>query len=475
MQTVQRAELWGEGGGIAALQASRPIHLGVDNASVVGHVGRVIAGRKLVTIRGPGTTAISKVKGHADEGLVRGGRVRELDKIGNEMAAQAADLGRRRVGATLVNDRKGLSDACRRWYPIILDLHRFFMAISRTVVNDDGRGGLAPDPMVWSAGGRHKRKRPVEAVRDYAMLPGPQRLWVGGWFQWPVISITEDDVSRWPFSSGCLVKLAAFLSSLSWPSEVVDLGAGGVSYVELLILYERWAGETLRIEESLPKYRRPGRSISVSAAPLCPDADIWKLCRFFGHMLRALIRLPGGLGRFLFGRIGANHCRLRHIGWEKCCHGLTCRPRESSGEGFLSDLLSLLGYPSGSGGALLDGSLKLRYNTFPFARKKPTWRLPMGGNVPGIIESFGVSEHASGAHGGLGSDGRSFVRQSFKRVRLTKKTLCPAVYRVSARPIPDEGGHDPLGDGSPGPGRVVSRRVHGESSSGSRLDREGIG
>ena len=136
--------------------------------------------QKLVDVRGPGTTAISKVKGHADEGLVRGGRVRELDKIGNDMADQAADLGRRRVGAVLVNDRKGFSDACKRWYPIILDLHRFFIAISRAVVNEDGRGGLAPDPMVWSAGGRQKRRRPVEAFRDYAMLPGPHRL-LGWW------------------------------------------------------------------------------------------------------------------------------------------------------------------------------------------------------------------------------------------------------------------------------------------------------
>ena len=71
------------------------------------------------------------------------------------------------------------------------------------------------------------------------------------------------------------MKFAAFLSSLSWPGEVVDLGAGGISYVELLILYERWAGERLLIEESVPK---------LSAAPLCPDADIWKLCRFLGHM-----------------------------------------------------------------------------------------------------------------------------------------------------------------------------------------------
>ena len=128
----------------------------------------------------------------------------------------------------------------------------------------------------------------LRRVRDYAMLPGPQRLWGGGWFRWPCVHISEDDVSRWPFSPGCLVKLAAFLSSLTWPTEVVDLGAGGISYVELLILYERWAGERLRIEESIPKYRRPGRPISVSAAPLCPDADIWKLCRYLGRMFASL-------------------------------------------------------------------------------------------------------------------------------------------------------------------------------------------
>ena len=103
--------------------------------------------------------------------------------------------------------------------------------------------------------------------------------------------------------------------------------------------------------------------------PFCPDTDIWKLCRFLGNMLRALTRLPGGLGWLIPGRIGANRGRLRHVGWEKCFHGLTCRPRESSGEGCLCDLLSLLGYPHGSGGALLDGTLKLRYHTLPFARR----------------------------------------------------------------------------------------------------------
>ena len=88
--------------------------------------------RKLVNTRGPGTTAISKVKGHADEGLVRGGRVRELDKIGNDMADQAAEFGRRKVGTDVIDARRNLSNSCRSWYPVIRDLHRFFIAIAES-------------------------------------------------------------------------------------------------------------------------------------------------------------------------------------------------------------------------------------------------------------------------------------------------------------------------------------------------------
>ena len=79
-------------------------------------------------------------------------------------------------------------------------------------------------------------------------------------------------------------------------------------------------------------------------------------------MLRALGGLPGGLGRFLPCRLGANHCRLRSIGWERCGHGLTSRPLEATSTGFLDDLLSLFGYPSGTGQSLVvDGSLRMRY------------------------------------------------------------------------------------------------------------------
>ena len=111
--------------------------------------------------------------------------------------------------------------------------------------------------------------------------------------------------------------------------------------MELLILYELWAGERLRLEKAHPRYLRPGCRISVSAVPFGPGIDIWRSCRFIGALMRSLCLLLGGLGRFVPCSIGANHCRLRHIGWEKCGHGLTSRPRESASELFLNELSSL--------------------------------------------------------------------------------------------------------------------------------------
>ena len=43
-----------------------------------------------------------------------------------------------------------------------------------------------------------------------------------------------------------------------WLAGGLDLGVGGVSYVELLILYELWAGERLSLEKAHPRYLRPG-------------------------------------------------------------------------------------------------------------------------------------------------------------------------------------------------------------------------
>ena len=154
------------------------------------------------------------------------------------------------------------------------------------------------------------------------------------------------DVCLWPYSVDILVKLVTFLGSLHWPSAGDDLGPGGISYVELLILYELRAGERFQFEKAVPRCRRVDRPISVSAVPFGPGIDIRPSCKLLGAMLRALCVLPGGLGRFLPCAIGAKHSRLRHIGWVKSGHGLTSRPRETSGNRFLDELLFLFGYPS---------------------------------------------------------------------------------------------------------------------------------
>ena len=294
--------------------------------------------------RGLDTVRISKVKGLADDDMVLHGRVRGEDKLGFDAADEAADC-RRRVGHAVIDARRNLSGVCGRWYPVILDLHRFFVAISRAVVNHDGRSGTAPDPLVWSAGALHKRRRLVHAVRDRAFLLGPPGIWCSEWFQIPAAVVCAEDIALWPYTPGLLVKWVSFLNSLHWPIGDLDLGVGGVSYVELLILYELWAGERLSLEKAHPRYLRPGRPISVSAVPFGPGIDSWRSCRFVGALMRSLCLLPGGLRRFVPCSIGANHCRLRHIGWENCGHGLTSRPRESASELFLNELLSLFRYP----------------------------------------------------------------------------------------------------------------------------------
>ena len=161
--------------------------------------------------------------------------VREIDRLGNDAADEGADFGRR-VGNAVIDARRNLSGVCGRWYPVMLDLHRFFIAISRAVVNHDDRDGTAPDPLVWSAGALPKRRRLVHAVRNRAFLPGPPGTWDSEWVTVPASAICAEDIAHWPYTCGLLVKWVAFLGSLHWPAGGVDLGVGGISYLELLIL-----------------------------------------------------------------------------------------------------------------------------------------------------------------------------------------------------------------------------------------------
>ena len=99
-----------------ALQALLPVHLGVDHMNVVRPFSRSLSGvsrerslelctygdlliliADLVRKRGQDSVQITQVKGHADDCIVRDGKVRALNKAGNDLAHRAADLGWRRL------------------------------------------------------------------------------------------------------------------------------------------------------------------------------------------------------------------------------------------------------------------------------------------------------------------------------------------------------------------------------------------
>ena len=100
LQTVQRAEMWDGGGGILALQSLVPVHFGVDHKKVVRHVSHILSGvsrgRSLeLCTDGDLLILIADLickRGHADDCMVRDGRVRALDKAGHDLADRAADL-----------------------------------------------------------------------------------------------------------------------------------------------------------------------------------------------------------------------------------------------------------------------------------------------------------------------------------------------------------------------------------------------
>ena len=174
----------------------------------------------------------------------------------------------------------------------------------------------------------------------------------------------------------------------------------------------------------------------MSAVPFGPGIDIWRSCRFIGALMRSLCLLPGGLGRFVPCSIGTNHCRLRHIGWEKCGHGLTSRPRESASVPFLDELLFLFRYPVGSGRALLAGTLPLRYCFDRFACRTPTWRLPASGGVGDLVTAYIADGHEVDPAAGrrvVFRDRNSRLRR--KRIRLNRKNPAHlAGFDVQSRP-----------------------------------------
>ena len=94
-------------------------------------------------------------------------------------------------------------------------------------------------------------------------------------------TVGEEDVTAWPYSV-CGI-----------------LGLVGVSYLELLLLCEHWAGERLIYEKPVSWVSRSGRRVSNHVAPVSLRVEKWMSCRFLGNVLRSFRDLPGGIRWFL--------------------------------------------------------------------------------------------------------------------------------------------------------------------------------
>ena len=117
----------------------------------------------------------ARSKGHATEDMVARGRVRQADLEGNNRTVETADFGRRRQGDGIATARRVCLQACHDWYPLVMHLHLFFVAVARIAVNHDPGCGTAPDPVcsVWAPA----KKAPLqEAVCEFAAAPGPSSL-----------------------------------------------------------------------------------------------------------------------------------------------------------------------------------------------------------------------------------------------------------------------------------------------------------
>ena len=245
-------------------------------------------------------------------------------QLGNAEADAAADLSRR-----LMDARRVLLVVRNHWYPFMLHNH-------------DGRGGTAPDPLVWDQ--------------------------------------------------------------------------GGVSYLELLVLIEQWAGHRLLNEKVTRPHVRADRPFYFSSVLVSEGIEIRHGCQFFSSLIRALAKLPGGIGRFLPCGVGSHKSRLRHLGWNQCSHGLTSRPLESCHHQYLNAVCGVLGYPKGSAAELV-----LRCCTTMFSSSFPPWSLSRVGNGTGKRLS------ATPVHLLDGSD-------VGKRVPLTRKTRPGASSHVNPDP-----------------------------------------
>ena len=74
---------------------------------------------------------------------------------------------------------------------------------------------------------------------------------------------------------------SSFLTSLHWPQGVSDLGKFGISYFELLLMFEVYSGFRLQTEKAVRPHLRSRRPLAFSGFSVGIGQEIRHGCQFY--------------------------------------------------------------------------------------------------------------------------------------------------------------------------------------------------
>ena len=83
-----------------------------------------------------------------------------------------------------------------------------------------------------------------------------------------------------------------------------------------MILFEQWAGHRLLSEKVTWPHARANRPILLPSVPVSEGIETWHGCQFVSSLVRALAKLPGGLGRFFALQSWFSHVQVKTSGLE---------------------------------------------------------------------------------------------------------------------------------------------------------------
>ena len=93
---------------------------------------------------------------------------------------------------------------------------------------------------------------------------------------------------------------------MHWPTGSEDLGFFVVSFLELLILFEQWAGHRLLSEKVTRRRVRANRPILIPSVPVSEETEIRHFCQFISSVVRWYWQVPALWSWFSYVQVKAS-------------------------------------------------------------------------------------------------------------------------------------------------------------------------